>query len=154
MKELFALLPCSVCRKLYHRPELLERLRFLVSESEEEEEDYVSNLPESLATFADFMVRNTELADPDVGLTPKGEIEAQWGHAPARSVVLEFCDSGKIRYVLSRPKDSCCQRPYGVATTKKIWQILTRFPTDLNVMCGGKETLVSKRLLPGGYNDC
>ncbi len=82
---------------------LARRLKDLVHIAQEEEPDQSEMSSESLRMFFGFLRRHTEFAEPDVVLTPSGNIRVQWRAAPNELCVAEFLGDGRVNFVVFAP---------------------------------------------------
>ena len=62
-------------------------------------------LPESLAQFAEFFLKNPDLALPTITLTPDHTLRARWIHAQGNFVAIEFTGRPLAKLVVEVPRD-------------------------------------------------
>lgn len=79
---------------------LADRLTELVGLGYEEEFDQVPIKIESLSNFISFIKSNISIKCPNIVLTPSREIQAQWGKAKDKKLVVVFLGGGEINFVL------------------------------------------------------
>lgn len=87
-------------------PKLAERIQYLFSESQIEDDEYQKDLNvESLQAFIDFYLQNTQFKEPSIVLTPEGYIRALWKESAKKFFRLEFVPNLDVRFVLFNPID-------------------------------------------------
>lgn len=106
---------------LQYREDIAAQLDYLYEEVRDDPEEEAI-LPDSLIYFINFL-QNSALSCPDVGLTPLGEIDAEWHEGSNRHFSVDFLPTGEVRYVIfkSNPNDpEKTDRLSGITTTDSL----------------------------------
>lgn len=82
---------------------LSKRLQYLVRVAEEEAPYQSEMSAGSLQTFIHLLRSSSELAEPDVVLTPSGNVRAQWSAGRDKLCAAEFRPDGIVHFVLFAP---------------------------------------------------
>ena len=98
----------------------LTDLRELVEDDPEESPMELESL-RSLATFLMSEIRERQLPEPEIGVTPDGLVEIAWSLPPHNGILaMDFLISGKIQYTaISAPAQHGAERETASGTSTK-----------------------------------
>lgn len=79
--------------------ELSRRLKYLLEVSSEESDEYQKFVNiKSLQNFVNFIIKNSKLTQPDVVLTPEGNVKAAWKRNSRDLLRVEFLPTFYVKY--------------------------------------------------------
>jgi hypothetical protein len=99
-------------RKLRYAQRLGKRLQTLYAIAQEEQPEQAPPSLASLKSLTAFLVRHSELAWPQIVLSPEGHLTAQWREGRGKLLSLRFVDDEDVQFVIFAPDP---RRPYKTA---------------------------------------
>ena len=119
--------------KIFRSNAIARRLTFLheIIEKEQEEKSIV---PSSLQNFARFIISESQLPNPDIGINPNGLLQAVWEIPDYGTLAMNFLTSGDIMFavVFSQQDPTSPQRKIsGVLPSHKIMYHIKEFVDKL-----------------------
>lgn len=110
---------------------LARRLSYLFDVGNKESDEYQADMNiYSLRNFIDFLRNYPELSEPDVVLTPEGNLRAVWKRRQKEYFKLEFLPTIDIKYFAVKPNEKYrgkYETGSGIATRERIFEYLSGY---------------------------
>lgn len=118
VRELIAYIRTS--SSIPNNTRLANRAEFLLEVTIEDAPDELEQLPESLRNFIAFLQSSPHLKYPDIVVSPRGNIRAQWQDAPNKHFSAEFLTTGQAAFVVFAPHRKGTKRVSGIVPVSEL----------------------------------
>ena len=82
---------------------IAERIKSLYGMSQEEFPDQIPLSPQSVNSLRVFITQNKNFINPELVVTPEGNIRASWTRSSNKHFAIDFLPEGGVRFVIFSP---------------------------------------------------